>query len=160
MQKITTFLWFDTQAEEAANFYCSLFPDSNVTHVSRYGEVGPGEDGKVMTVSFTLAGNEYTALNGGPHYSFTPAISLFVHCKDQAEVDTLWDKLSANGGTPVQCGWITDKFGLSWQIVPDRLMELMSDDDEEKSQRVMDAMLKMVKIDIPTLERAYAGEAA
>lgn len=160
MQKISTFLWFDTQAEEAATFYCSLFADSKITHVSRYGEVGPGEDGKVMTVSFTLAGQEYIALNGGPHFQFTPAISLFVHCKDQAEVDRLWDALLADGGAPSQCGWLTDKFGLSWQIVPERMMELMSDPDEEKSQRVMDAMMKMIKLDVPTLEKAYAGDSA
>ena len=160
MQKISTFLWFDNEAEEAANFYCSLFKNSKVKHISRYGEAGPGDEGKVMTVNFELDGQEFIALNGGPMFQFTPAISLYVHCKDQAEVDDLWNKILASGGKESQCGWITDKYGLSWQIIPDRLTELMSDPDDAKSEAVMAAMLNMVKIDVPELEKAYASAGA
>jgi predicted 3-demethylubiquinone-9 3-methyltransferase (glyoxalase superfamily) len=157
IQKITPFLWFDTQAEEAANFYTSIFKDSKVLNVARYGEAGPGPKGSVMTVTFELAGQRFMALNGGPHYSFTPAISFFVDCEMQAEVDELWDKLS-EGGRQVQCAWLQDKFGVSWQIVPRALIELMQDQDPVKSQRVFKAMLEMKKIDIAGLQRAYRGE--
>jgi predicted 3-demethylubiquinone-9 3-methyltransferase (glyoxalase superfamily) len=157
VQKITPFLWFDGQAEEAANFYVSIFKDSKIDGVSRYGDAGPGPKGSVMIVSFQLQGQKFTALNGGSHYQFSPAISFFVNCDDQKEVDELWDKLSA-GGKTMQCAWLTDKFGVTWQIVPKILMELMQDKDPVKSQRVMKAMMKMVKIDIEGLKRAYRGE--
>jgi predicted 3-demethylubiquinone-9 3-methyltransferase (glyoxalase superfamily) len=157
MQKITTFLWFDGKAEEAANFYTSLFKDSKILHVARYGDAGPGPKGSVMLVTFQLEGQKFIALNGGPQYSFTPAISLFVDCDSQAEVDNLWDKLTA-GGQEVQCGWLQDKFGLSWQIIPRALMEMMQDRDPVKSQRAFKAMLEMKKIDIAGLQRAYRGE--
>jgi two-component system sensor histidine kinase QseC len=157
-QKITTFLWFDSNAEEAATFYTSLFPDSRVTKVARWGKGGPAPEGSVMTVSFELAGQAYIAMNGGPHYKLTPAISLFVSCESQEEVDRLWDKLLAGGGKPTACGWLDDKFGLSWQIIPDRLMERMSDPDPEKAGRVAQAMMTMQKIDIAAIERAYAGQ--
>jgi len=156
MQKITTFLWFDTQAEEAANFYVSLFKNSKILSVSRYGEAGPGPKGSVMSCTFQLEGQEFMALNGGPHFKFTPAISLFVKCTSQAEVDELWEKLSA-GGKKDHCGWLTDKFGLSWQIIPVQLGEMLGDRDREKAGRVMQAVLKMDKIDIGGLERAYQG---
>jgi predicted 3-demethylubiquinone-9 3-methyltransferase (glyoxalase superfamily) len=157
MQKITTFLWFDGKAEEAANFYTSLFKDSKILNVARYGDAGPGPKGSVMLVTFQLEGQKFIALNGGPQYSFTPAISLFVDCDSQAEVDNLWDKLTA-GGQEVQCGWLQDKFGLSWQIIPRALMEMMQDGDPVKSQRAFKAMLEMKKIDIAGLQRAYGGE--
>jgi predicted 3-demethylubiquinone-9 3-methyltransferase (glyoxalase superfamily) len=157
MQKITPFLWYDTQAEEAANFYTSIFKDSKILNVARYGEAGPGPKGSVMTVAFQLEGQRFMALNGGPIYSFTPAISFFVDCETQGEVDELWDKLSA-GGRQVQCAWLQDKFGVSWQIVPKALIELMQDKDPAKSQRVFKAMLQMKKIDIEGLKRAYRGE--
>jgi predicted 3-demethylubiquinone-9 3-methyltransferase (glyoxalase superfamily) len=156
-QKITPFLWFDGRAEEAANFYVSVFKNSEVTGVSRYGEDAPGTPGTVMTASFTLEGQPFIALNGGPHYQFTPAISFFVNCVTQAEVDELWDKLS-EGGKKIRCGWLEDKFGVSWQIIPEALGDLMGDPDEEKSDRVMQAMLQMTKIDIAGLQRAYDGE--
>ena len=153
MQKITPFLWFDSQAEEAANYYVSVFRNSKIRRTSRYGEAGPGPKGSVMTVEFELDGNEFVALNGGPHYQITPAVSFVVNCKDQADVDYYWDKLTA-GGLPVQCGWLTDKFGVSWQVVPTRLSELLVDPDKAKAQRVMSAMMKMIKLDVPTLEQA------
>ena len=153
MPPITPFLWYDTQAEEAATFYTSIFPNSSVVTVTRYGDAGPGPKGSVMTVEFELDGNEFVALNGGPHYTITPAVSFVVNCKDQADVDYYWDKLTA-GGMPVQCGWLTDKFGVSWQVVPTRLSELLVDPDKSKAQRVMAAMMKMVKLDVPTLEQA------
>jgi predicted 3-demethylubiquinone-9 3-methyltransferase (glyoxalase superfamily) len=153
MQKITPFLWFDNQAEEAANYYVSVFRDSKIKSATRYGDAGPGPKGSVMTVEFELDGNEFVALNGGPHYKITPAVSFVVNCKDQADVDYYWEKLTA-GGTPVQCGWLTDRFGVSWQVVPKRLIELMSDPDKAKAQRVTEAMMKMVKLDVPTLEKA------
>jgi predicted 3-demethylubiquinone-9 3-methyltransferase (glyoxalase superfamily) len=155
-QRITPFLWFDGQAEEAANFYVSIFPNSKVCATSRYGEAGPGPKGSVMTVAFDLDGLSFTALNGGPMFRFTEAISLVVHCETQAEVDHYWDKLSA-GGQQVQCGWLKDKYGLSWQIVPDALIELVQDKDPAKSQRVMAAMMQMKKIDIAGLKAAYAA---
>ena len=153
MQKITPFLWFDSQAEEAANYYVSVFRNSKIRRTARYGDAGPGPKGSVMTVEFELDGNEFVALNGGPHYKITPAVSFVVNCKDQADVDYYWDKLTA-GGMPVQCGWLTDKFGVSWQVVPTRLSELLVDPDKSKAQRVMAAMMKMIKLDVPTLEQA------
>jgi predicted 3-demethylubiquinone-9 3-methyltransferase (glyoxalase superfamily) len=154
MQKITPFLWFDTQAEEAANFYVSIFRNSRIVAVSRYGDTGPGPRGSVMTVAFELDGQRFTGLNGGPQFKFTEAISLSVACKTQAEIDELWDKLS-QGGQEVQCGWLKDKYGLSWQVVPERLSELVSGADPKKSNKVMEALLQMKKLDIATLERAY-----
>ena len=154
MPKITPFLWFDTQAEEAANFYCSIFPNSRIGKVTRYGKAGPGPEGSVLTIVFFLDGQEFTALNAGPVFKFTEAISFVVPCKDQSEIDNYWSKLTANGGQESQCGWLKDKFGLSWQIVPANLADLMSDSDPQKSNRVMQALLKMKKLDIATLERA------
>jgi predicted 3-demethylubiquinone-9 3-methyltransferase (glyoxalase superfamily) len=156
MQKISPFLWFDDQAEEAMNFYVSVFKNSKVGNVTCYGDAGPGPKGSVMTASFELEDQPFTALNGGPHFKFTEAVSFFVSCETQAEVDELWDKLS-EGGQTQQCGWLKDKFGLSWQITPVALMELMSDPDPERSRRVMEAMLQMTKIDIATLRQAYEG---
>jgi predicted 3-demethylubiquinone-9 3-methyltransferase (glyoxalase superfamily) len=154
MQKITPFLWFDGKAEEATNFYVSIFKNSKVVSLTRYGEAGPGPKGTVMIATFQLEGQDFIALNGGPLYKFTPAISLFVDCKTQQEVDDLWENLSAGGKTD-RCGWLTDKYGLSWQIVPSVLRELMADKDPEKSKRVMMAMLQMEKIDIKRLQDAY-----
>ena len=154
MQKISPFLWFDGNAEEAVNFYVSIFKDSKVLNISRYGEAGPGPKGSVMSATFQLHGQEFIALNGGPHFKFTPAISFFVHCQTQAEVDELWEKLSA-GGRKDRCGWLTDKYGLSWQIVPDVLGKMLNDPDKEKSKRVMTAMLQMDKIEVKKLEQAY-----
>lgn len=154
MQKITPNLWFDDQAEEAAAFYVSLFENSKIVDVARYGEAGPGPAGSVMTVTFQLDGTEYTALNGGPHFQLTEAISLLVNCESQEEVDELWEALSA-GGEIQQCGWLKDRYGLSWQIVPTVLGKLMSDPDPAKSQRVMEAMLQMKKLEIGGLEEAY-----
>jgi predicted 3-demethylubiquinone-9 3-methyltransferase (glyoxalase superfamily) len=156
MQKIRPFLWFDTQAEEAMNFYVSIFKNSKVGKVSRYGDAGPGPKGTVMSATFQLEGQEFIALNGGPVFHFTEAISFFVDCKTQEEVDELWEKLSA-GGQPSKCGWLKDKFGLSWQIIPSALMEMLQDKDPQKSKRVMQAMLQMSKIDIAGLKRAYEG---
>jgi predicted 3-demethylubiquinone-9 3-methyltransferase (glyoxalase superfamily) len=154
MQKITTFLWFDNQAEEAINFYTSIFKNSKLISVSRYGDAGPGPAGTVMSATFQLEGQEFMALNGGPLYKFTEAISLYVNCKSQDEVDTLWKKLT-EGGEEGPCGWLKDKFGLSWQIIPSILGELLSDPDPAKSQRVMQAMLQMKKLDIAKLKQAY-----
>ncbi len=153
-QKITTFLWFDDQAEEAAALYTSLFPDSRITHVQRYGEAGPGPAGTAMIVNFELAGQQYTALNGGPAHKFTEAISLYVDCADQEEVDRLWDALIADGGEPGPCGWLKDRFGLSWQIIPQALPELLSDPDPAVSQPATKAMLGMSKIDVQALREA------
>lgn len=155
MQKITPFLWFNDQAEEAVNFYTSIFKNSKILNVARYGEAGPGPKGSVMTVVFQLNDQEFIALNGGPLFKFTEAISFVVNCETQEEVDDLWEKLSV-GGEKSECGWLKDKYGLSWQIVPTVLGELLSDPDPEKSQRVMKAMLQMKKIDIKTLKQAYA----
>jgi predicted 3-demethylubiquinone-9 3-methyltransferase (glyoxalase superfamily) len=149
MKKITPFLWFDTQAEEASNFYVSVFKNSKVLNVSR------GPDGKAFIVSFELDGQEFMALNAGPQFKFNESVSLYVDCEDQAEVDYLWNALTADGGEESMCGWLKDKYGLSWQIIPKRLGELMGDPDPVKAERVRDAMLKMQKIDIETLERAY-----
>lgn len=155
MQKITPFLWFDGKAEEAANFYTSIFKDAKITQLTRYGEAGPGPKGSVMSVVFQLEGQEFYALNGGPQFAFSPAISLFVKCETQQEVDALWDKLSA-GGQKQRCGWVTDKYGVTWQIVPTTLGRLLGDKDAKKSQAVMKAMMQMEKFDIAGLERAYA----
>lgn len=155
IQKIVPFLWFDYQAEEAVNFYTGIFEDSKITAVTRYGDVGPGPKGTVMTIAFELAGQQFVALNGGPHFQFTEAISFVVNCETQEEIDDLWAKLS-DGGTE-QCGWLKDKYGLSWQIVPTRLPELLQGNDPEASQRAMKAMLQMKKLDIGELERAYRG---
>jgi len=155
MQKITPFLWFDNNAEEAIEFYLSIFENSKVVNMTRYGEAGPGPKGTVMTATFQLDGQEFVALNGGPQFTFSPAISFFVSCETQQEIDELWEKLSA-GGEKNRCGWLRDKYGLSWQIVPPVLIELLNDRDPEKSQRVMKAMLQMDKIDIGTLKHAYA----
>jgi predicted 3-demethylubiquinone-9 3-methyltransferase (glyoxalase superfamily) len=154
MQKITPCLWFDNQAEEAVAFYTSIFANSRVTGVSRYGEEGPGPAGSVMTATFQLAGQEFMALNGGPYFSFTPAISMFVSCETQAEVDLYWEKL-LDGGQPEQCGWLRDRFGVSWQIVPAVLGEMMQDPEPEKVRRVTQAMLGMIKLDIAGLRLAY-----
>jgi predicted 3-demethylubiquinone-9 3-methyltransferase (glyoxalase superfamily) len=161
MPSLTPFLWFDGQAEEAAQFYVSVFPNSTIRQVTHYGEAGREQHGQtpgtVMTVAFELDGQAFTALNGGPVFQFTPAVSFVVHCQTQAEVDRYWDKLGAGGAPEAQqCGWLADRYGLSWQIVPDRLVELLSDPDAEKSGRVMRAMMQMKKIDIDALERAAA----
>jgi predicted 3-demethylubiquinone-9 3-methyltransferase (glyoxalase superfamily) len=153
MPKITPFLWFDNQAEEAANFYASIFKNSKVGKITRYGEAGPGPKGSAMTVAFELDGQEFIALNGGPHFKFTEAISFSVPCRTQEEVDKFWEKLT-EGGQESQCGWLKDKYGLSWQINPTILGELLSDPDPQKSKRVMEAMLKMKKIDIAVLKKA------
>ena len=153
-QKITPFLWFDDNAEEATNFYVSIFKNSEVLSISRYGEAGPGPEGTVMTTSFRLDGQEFIALNGGPQFKFTEAISFVIDCESQDEVDELWEKLS-DGGEPGPCGWLKDKFGLSWQVVPSVLGEMLQDEDRERANRVMQAMLRMTKIDIAELERAY-----
>lgn len=154
MPKITPFLWFDHQAEEAMNFYVSIFKNSKVLSVNRYGDAGPGPKGSVMTTNFELDGQVFTALNGGPMYQLSPAISFVVHCENQAEVDHYWEKLS-EGGKENQCAWLEDKFGVTWQIVPNILIELLSDPDPVKAGRVMQATLKMTKIDIDTLKQAY-----
>jgi predicted 3-demethylubiquinone-9 3-methyltransferase (glyoxalase superfamily) len=154
MSKITPFLWFDGQAEEAMNFYVSVFNDSKILNVNLYGDTGPGPKGTVMTASFLLNGQPFLALNGGPVFQFTPAISFVVNCETQEEVDSYWAKLSA-GGQEGQCAWLTDKFGISWQIVPKQLGQLLSDPDPAKAGRVMQAMLEMSKIDIAELQRAY-----
>jgi predicted 3-demethylubiquinone-9 3-methyltransferase (glyoxalase superfamily) len=153
MQAITPFLWFDSQAEEAATYYVSVFDDSEIRGVSRYPENTPGPAGSVMTVQFTLKGQEFTALNGGPEFDFTPAVSLYVHCTDQDEVDRYWDAL-LDGGRSQSCGWVTDRFGVTWQIVPDRLGELLGDPDPERANRAMQAMLEMDKMEIKALEDA------
>ena len=151
MQKITPFLWFDMQAEEAMNFYCSLFKNSKVLNVT------PRPDGTAFSVNFVLEGQEFMGLNAGPHFQFNEAVSFFVNCETQEEVDFLWEKLAADGGQESQCGWLKDKYGLSWQIVPTALGELMGDPDREKADRVMQAMLQMKKIDITTLRKAHEG---
>jgi predicted 3-demethylubiquinone-9 3-methyltransferase (glyoxalase superfamily) len=154
MPNITTFLTFDNQAEEAVNFYVSIFRNSKIVSMNRYGEGGPAPAGSVMSATFLLEGQEFYALNGGPHFTFSDGISLFVSCVTQAEVDELWEKLS-EGGEKGPCGWLKDKFGVSWQIIPTALGELLGDKDPEKAGRVMQAMLKMTKIDIAALKRAY-----
>lgn len=158
MQKIVPFLWFeDSKAEEAANFYTSIFKNSKIGNTMRYGEAGPGSEGSVMSVTFQLEGQEFYALNGNPQFKFTEAVSMFVNCETQKEVDELWGKLS-EGGMEMGPGWVKDKFGLAWQIVPTILGEYLSDPDPEKSQRVMQAMMQMNKLDIEKLKQAYDGQ--
>jgi predicted 3-demethylubiquinone-9 3-methyltransferase (glyoxalase superfamily) len=154
VQKINPFLWFDNQAEEAATFYVALFKNSKLLNVARYGDAGPGPKGSAMTVTFELAGQKFIALNGGPVFKFNEAVSFLINCETQQEVDDLWEKLSA-GGSESQCGWVKDKYGLSWQVVPTALGEMLQDKDPKKSQRVMQAMLQMRKIDIAKLKQAY-----
>ena len=156
MQKITPFLWFDNKAEEAANFYVSLFKNSKILNVARYSEAGPGPKDSVMTVEFELNGLEFIALNAGPTFKFTEAISFVVNCETQEEVDYYWERLS-EGGEKSHCGWLKDKFGLSWQVTPTILGKLMTDNDSEKAKRVMETMLQMDKLDIEPLQRAYEG---
>lgn len=155
MQKITTFLTYTDQAEEAVNLYTSVFPNSKIVSVTRYGASGPGPKGSVMSITFQLAGQDYYALNGGPSFKFAQGISLFVNCETQAEIDDLWDKLTRGGGEPGPCGWLTDRFGVSWQIVPSVLGKYLSDKDTGKAGRVMQAMLQMTKMDISKLKRAF-----
>ena len=157
MKKLTTFLWFDGKAQEAAEFYKSVFKDVKILETRYYSEAGPLPKGTVLTVSFELFGQEFVGLNGGPHYQFTPAVSFSVGCDSQEEIDEYWDKL-AEDGMPNQCGWISDKFGVTWQIVPRGLSEMMEDKDEARVARVMRAMFQMVKLDIAGLKRAYDGE--
>ena len=154
MQAITPFLWFDNQAEEAAKFYTSIFKHSKLGDITRYGEAGPRPQGSVMTVAFQLKGQEFIALNGGPEYAFSPAISFFVSCETQAEVDELWEKLSA-GGEEQPCGWLTDKYGVTWQIIPSGLVEMLNSQDAEKSRRAMHAMLQMKKRDLAKIKQAF-----
>jgi predicted 3-demethylubiquinone-9 3-methyltransferase (glyoxalase superfamily) len=158
MQKITPFLWFDRQAEEAARFYTSIFKNSKVGAVSHYGDGAPLPKGTVMTVAFELDGQNFTALNGGPHFKINEAVSFVVNCESQDEIDHYWSKLTAEGGQPVQCGWLKDKFGVSWQIVPTLLGKLVSDKDPARSSRVMQALMGMVKLDINGLQAAYDGK--
>lgn len=153
--RITPMLWFDDQAEDAADFYVSIFGNSRITDVSRYGDTGPGPSGRVMVVAFELDGQPFTALNGGPHFKFTEAISLVVNCRDQREVDYYWDRLLAGGGAPQQCGWLKDRYGLSWQVVPTPVIDMLKDPDTTRQQRAMGAVMKMIKIDIAEARRAY-----
>ena len=157
MQKITPFLWFDNQAEEAAKFYTSVFKNSKINHISRYTDVGPGPKGTVMTVEFELDGKKFVALNGGPRFKFDEAISFVINCESQEEVDYFWEKLTADGGEESMCGWLTDKFGLSWQVVPRVAIDMLKDKDETKSNRVMQALLGMRKLDLAKLKQAYEG---
>jgi predicted 3-demethylubiquinone-9 3-methyltransferase (glyoxalase superfamily) len=157
IQKITPFLWFDTQAEEAVRFYVSVFRNSKIEAVTHYGDAGPGLKGSVMTVAFQLDGQKFAALNGGPNFKFTEAISFVVNCENQAEVDEFWAKLS-DGGQEIQCGWLKDKYGLCWQIVPTVFLEMIKSQDANRTQRVMKAMFEMKKFDIARLEAAFAGE--
>jgi len=157
MRKISPCLWFDGNAEEAVNHYVSIFANSKIDKVMRWNEAGADKKGQVLAMDFTIEGRPFMALNGGPHFKFSEAVSFFVECKDQAEVDMFWDKLTADGGAPSQCGWLKDKFGLSWQIVPVRLMELMHSQDSAKAARVTQAMMKMQKLDVAVLEQAAAA---
>jgi predicted 3-demethylubiquinone-9 3-methyltransferase (glyoxalase superfamily) len=156
MQKIAPCLWFDGNAEDAARFYTSVFSDSRIVTTMHYTDAGPGPKGKVLAITFEIEGQEFMALNGGPQFPFTPAISLFVHCRSQEEIDRYWSKL-LDGGTPWQCGWLKDRFGVSWQIAPDVLGDMLRDPDTERAARVMTTMMKMVKLDIAPLEQAYRG---
>jgi len=158
MQKISPFLWFDGNAEEAADFYVSLFKGSKILNIARYGEAGPGPAGAVMVVNFQIEGQDFIALNGGPLFKFTEAISFVINCQTQEEVDHYWNRLTAGGGQESQCGWLKDKYGLSWQVTPTILGELLADKDQKKAQRVMQAMLQMKKMDIAALQRAAAQE--
>jgi len=157
MQKIVTNLWFDGRVEEALEFYTAIFANSRVKAITRYGDAGPGPKGEIVTADFELEGQEFTIINGGPGFPHSPAMSLLVNCENQAEVDELWEKLS-DGGEKGQCGWLTDRFGVSWQVVPIALIRMLEDEDEVKTQRVTQAMLAMTKLDIAALERAYHGE--
>lgn len=157
MPKITPFLWFDGQAEQAAEFYVSVFPNSRITQVARYGPAGPGPEGQAMVVAFELDGAAFNALNGGPHFRFTEAVSFQITCEDQAEIDRYWEKLTADGGAPGQCGWLKDRFGLSWQVTPRVLPDLIGGPDREKARRAVAAMLKMGKLDIAALAAAREG---
>jgi len=159
MQKITPFLWYDGNAEEAANFYISIFNNSKMGKISRYGDAGPGPKGSVMSVTFQIEGQEFFALNGGPHFKFTPAISFFVNCETQQEVDDLWEKLSTGGRTD-RCSWLQDKFGVSWQIIPRVLGQLLGDKDPQRANRAMQAMLQMTKIDIEKLQQAAEAKSS
>jgi predicted 3-demethylubiquinone-9 3-methyltransferase (glyoxalase superfamily) len=158
MQKIVTNLWFDTQAEEAARFYCSLFKNSRIVNIAHYTDAGPRPAGEVLTVDFELDGQRFTALNGGPEFKFNEAISLLINCADQAEVDYLWDKLTADGGEESMCGWLKDKYGLSWQVVPKGFDEMMSTGNTEGINRAMQAMFSMRKLDLKTLQDAFDGK--
>jgi len=157
LQKITPYLWFDGNAEEAEEFYTSAFPNSCVRKVAHWGEDGPGPAGTVMSIAFELSGQPFFALNGGPHYKFSPAVSLFVSCESQAEVDDLWEKLLSGGGRPTACGWLEDRYGLSWQVIPAAMLDLMSGPDPMASGRVTRAVMRMQKIDLAALRRAYAA---
>lgn len=158
MDKVTPCLWFDGNAEEAANFYVSLLPDSRVDQVVRSPADNPSmKEGGVLLVDFTLAGRKYSGLNGGPQFKFTEAVSFVIHCEDQAEVDRLWDALTADGGQPVQCSWLKDKFGLSWQIVPEEMFDMLASSDRDAARRAMEAMMTMVKLDLAELKRAFEG---
>ena len=156
MPKITPFLWFNDQAEEAARFYVSLFKNSSIGQIARYGDAGPGPKGSIVTIAFELDGQAFIGLNGGPHFKFTEAVSFSIDCADQAEVDFYWDRLS-EGGETSQCGWLKDRFGLSWQVVPAMLADMIGDSDPEKARRATQAMLQMTKLDIAKLQQAYAG---
>ena len=158
MPRITPFLWFDTEAEEAAEFYCSIFPNSKITAVSHYTEAGPRPAGMVMTVAFVLDGQEYVALNGGPEFKFNEAISLLINCADQDEVDYYWDKLG-DGGQELDCGWVKDRYGLAWQVTPEGMMEVINSDDPARVQRAMQAMFSMKKLDLAALQAAADGTA-
>ena len=158
MPKITPWLWFDTEAEDAANFYTSVFKNSRITNVARYGEAGPRPAGTVMTVAFELDGQEFAALNGGPEYTFNEAVSFLIDCADQAEVDYYWARLTEGGGQPGPCGWLKDRYGLSWQVVPTELERLLNDPDQGRAQRAMAAMLKMGKLDVAALRAAADGD--
>ena len=158
MQKISPFLWFDSNAEEAANFYVAIFKDSKILKIARYGEAGPGPAGSVMVVNFQIEGQDFIALNGGPLFKFSEAISFVINCQTQEEVDHYWNKLTAGGGQESQCGWLKDKYGLSWQVTPTILGELLADKNQKTAQRVMQAMLQMKRIDIAALKRAAAQE--
>jgi len=160
MPKITPFLWYDGTAEEAAKFYVSVFKNSKIVRMTRYGDTGPGPKGSVMTVDFELDGQPFTALNGGPEFKFNESVSFTVHCKTQDEVDEFWEKLQAGGGREIECGWLKDRFGLCWQITPDILPKMLSDSDPQKANRVMKAMMTMKKIDIEALKKAYGQRAA
>jgi predicted 3-demethylubiquinone-9 3-methyltransferase (glyoxalase superfamily) len=158
MNKIAPCLWFDGNAEEAARFYTSVFSASRIATTMHHTDAGPGPKGEVLAITFEIEGQEFMALNGGPQFSFTPAISLFVHCSSQEEVDRYWTKLIDGGGSPWQCGWLKDRFGVSWQIAPDALLDMLRDPDSVKASRVMSAMMKMVKLDLAQLEQAYRGD--
>ena len=158
--RIAPMLWFDGQAEDAARFYVGIFPNSRITKIARCGDSGPGPKGSVLVASFELDGQPFTALNGGPRFKFTEAISLVVHCRDQREVDRYWDTLLEGGGQTQACGWLKDRYGLSWQIVPGKVMEMIADDDMEKAERAMNAVWQMIKLDLEAIRRAYDGRPA